>query len=123
MHTHKGFFSRNPWKCLHRLWSVEPACGSSDHSLIYFYPKADTPGCTKQACSTRESRADLAKAGVAYVGVSPDVPKKQNKFDEKYGLKFPLLADEDHAVSDAYGAWYGVKPKDTVPKPMEAQQR
>jgi peroxiredoxin Q/BCP len=116
--------------------------------LLYFYPKADTPGCTKQACSIRDSGADLKKAGVGCVGISPDPPKKQQKFDEKYGLNFPLLADEDHKTADAYGAWgeksmygkkyegiirssflvdengrilgawYGVKPEDTVPNAM-----
>ena len=73
--------------------------------LIYFYPKANTPGCTIQSCNVRDARPTLAKKGVAVVGVSPDKPAAQQKFDEKYGLGFPLLADEDHAVAEAYGVW------------------
>ncbi len=113
--------------------------------LIYFYPKADTPGCTTQSCSVRDARTGLAKQGVDVLGISPDKPGAQQKFDTKYGLGFPLLADEDHAVAEAFGvwgeksmygrkymgivrsaflidakgiiaaAWYGVSPKDTVP--------
>jgi len=113
--------------------------------LLYFYPKADTPGCTKQSCSVRDAMGDLAEAGVTAVGVSPDDPKKQKKFDDKYDLGFPLLSDPDHQVAQAYGAWgkksmygktydgiirssflidekgtllqvsYKVKPQDTVP--------
>jgi peroxiredoxin Q/BCP len=71
--------------------------------LIYFYPKADTPGCTTQACGLRDARTDLGDTVV--LGISPDKPAKQKKFDDKYGLGFPLLADEDHAVAEAYGAW------------------
>jgi len=118
--------------------------------LLYFYPKADTPGCTAQACAVRDALADLAHHGVAAVGVSPDKPKAQQKFYLKYGLGFPLLADVNHAVAKAYGvwgeksmygktymgitrsaflidekgiithAWYGISPKDTVPKVMVA---
>jgi thioredoxin-dependent peroxiredoxin len=73
--------------------------------VLYFYPKADTPGCTTQACSVRDHRADYEKAGAVVLGVSPDPVKKIAKFDEKYGLRFPLLADEDHAVAEAYGVW------------------
>ncbi len=73
--------------------------------LVYFYPKADTPGCTKQSCSVRDARPDLGRLGVAAVGISPDAPAAQRAFDGKYGLGFPLLADEDHAVAEAYGAW------------------
>lgn len=73
--------------------------------LLYFYPKADTPGCTKQACSVRDAGKDLAKADVAAVGISPDEPAKQRKFDDKYTLGFPLLSDADHKVAQAYGAW------------------
>ncbi len=73
--------------------------------LVYFYPKADTPGCTKQSCSVRDHLAELAAQGVAAVGISPDKPAAQGKFDTKYKLGFPLLADEDHAVAEAYGAW------------------
>ena len=71
--------------------------------LVYFYPKADTPGCTQQACGLRDARAQIGDTVV--LGISPDKPAKQARFDEKYGLGFPLLADEDHAVADAYGAW------------------
>lgn len=73
--------------------------------LLYFYLKADTSGCTKQACTVRDSETDLAGLGIAAVGISPDKPEKQKKFDEKYGLGFPLLSDNDHAVAQAYGAW------------------
>jgi thioredoxin-dependent peroxiredoxin len=118
--------------------------------LVYFYPKADTPGCTRQACSIRDAREVLADLGLAVVGISPDQPARQKKFDDKYGLAFPLLADPDHKVAEAYGvwgektsygkksmgitrssflidgagkvvqAWYGVKPEDTVPKAQKA---
>jgi peroxiredoxin Q/BCP len=121
----------------------------ADHAgrklLVYFYPKADTPGCTTQSCSVRDARRSLAKRGVDVVGISPDKPAAQERFDAKYELGFPLLADEDHAVAEAFGvwgeksmygrkymgivrsaflidergriveAWYGVSPKDTVP--------
>jgi peroxiredoxin Q/BCP len=126
----------------------------SDHKgrkvLVYFYPKADTPGCTTQSCSVRDARVGLGQQGVDVVGISPDKPAAQQKFDAKYGLAFPLLADEDHAVAEAFGvwgeksmygrkymgivrsaflidergkiaaAWYGVSPKDTVPGALEA---
>jgi peroxiredoxin Q/BCP len=114
--------------------------------LLYFYPKANTPGCTAQACSVRDAKDDLADMGVAALGISPDPPPQQKKFDEKYDLGFPLLSDVNHAVADAYGvwgeksmygkkyegiirssflideagkiskAWYKVSPKDTVPE-------
>ena len=71
--------------------------------LVYFYPKADTPGCTKQACGLNEVLGDIGDTAV--LGISPDKPSKQLRFAEKYGLGFPLLADEDHAVAEAYGAW------------------
>jgi peroxiredoxin Q/BCP len=71
--------------------------------LVYFYPKADTPGCTTQACGLRDILGDIGDTTV--VGISPDAPAKQKKFDDKYSLGFPLLADEDHAVADSYGAW------------------
>ena len=73
--------------------------------LLYFYPKADTPGCTAQACSIQEAMPDLKSLGIAAVGVSPDLPDEQKKFAAKYGLAFPLLSDPDHAVAEAYGAW------------------
>jgi thioredoxin-dependent peroxiredoxin len=121
--------------------------------LIYFYPKADTPGCTRQACSIRDARVELADLGLAVVGISPDAMARQQKFDDKYNLAFPLLADPDHQVAEAYGvwtektsygkkslgilrssflldaagkivaAWYGVKPEDTVPKAKKALGR
>ena len=117
--------------------------------LVYFYPRADTPGCTTQSCSVRDARPDLKKLGVAAVGISPDEPGKQKKFDDKYDLGFPLLSDTGHTVAESYGAWgektmygkkvkgiirssflidekgkiieawYKVKPKDTVPKAQE----
>jgi peroxiredoxin Q/BCP len=73
--------------------------------VLYFYPKADTPGCTTQACSVRDHRTDYESAGAVVLGVSPDPIKPIAKFDEKYGLGFPLLSDEDHAVAEAYGVW------------------
>jgi peroxiredoxin Q/BCP len=71
--------------------------------LVFFYPKADTPGCTTQACGMRDILGDIGDTAV--LGISPDAPAKQAKFDDKYGLGFPLLSDEDHAVAEAYGAW------------------
>jgi peroxiredoxin Q/BCP len=118
--------------------------------LLYFYPKADTPGCTTQSCAVRDAREDLSGLGVDAVGISPDKPGKQRAFDEKFGLGFPLLSDPEHAVAEAYGAWgkrsmygktymgiirssfligedgriieawHGVKPGDTVPKALAA---
>lgn len=118
--------------------------------LVYFYPKADTPGCTKQACSLRDYWGELKKAGVTVLGVSPDPVEKQHKFAEKYALNFALLSDPDHKVAEAYGvwdekslygkiffgiirssflidengkiavAWYKVKPDETAPKALEA---
>jgi len=73
--------------------------------VLYFYPKADTPGCTTQACGVRDHGADYDAAGAVVLGVSPDPVKKVAKFDDKYGLGFPLLADEDHSVAEAYGVW------------------
>jgi len=114
--------------------------------LVYFYPKADTPGCTTQSCELRDAHPQLKRLGVAIVGISPDPPEKQLKFDDKYSLGFPLLADTDHAVAEAWDSWgekslygkkylgiirsafvvdekgklagvfYKVSPKDTVPK-------
>lgn len=118
--------------------------------LLYFYPKADTPGCTAQSCAVRDARQELASSGVDVVGISPDRPEDQAAFDRKYGLGFPLLSDPDHQVADAYGvwgertlygktvvgivrsaflideegrveqAWYQVKPEETVPKARAA---
>ena len=73
--------------------------------LVYFYPEADTPGCTVQSCDLRDHRQDLAGIGLDVVGISPDDPQKQLAFDRKYGLGFPLLADEDHEVATAWGTW------------------
>jgi peroxiredoxin Q/BCP len=117
--------------------------------VVYFYPKADTPGCTTQSCELRDHRKELTKLGAAVVGISPDTPARQSKFDTKYKLGFPLLSDEDHAVAEKWGAWgeksmygkkfmgivrsdfvvdekgriaaafYKVSPKDTVPKVEE----
>jgi thioredoxin-dependent peroxiredoxin len=118
--------------------------------ILYFYPRADTPGCTTQACSLRDAREALDTAGATVIGISPDKPAAQEKFDGKYGLGFALLSDPDHAVADAYGVWgersmygkkymgivrsafvidehgrvvepiYKVSPKDTVPKALKA---
>lgn len=118
--------------------------------LVYFYPKANTPGCTKQACAVQDALSDLKKHNVAVVGVSPDAPKAQLKFAQKYTLGFPLLSDEDHSMAEAYGVWgeksmygkkymgiirsaflidedgnlmdvwYKVSPKDTVPNVMKS---
>ena len=76
--------------------------------IIYFYPAAMTPGCTKQACDFRDSLSSLAAAGFAVLGISPDGPAKLTKFRERDGLNFPLLSDPQHAVLKAYGA-YGEK--------------
>jgi thioredoxin-dependent peroxiredoxin len=114
--------------------------------VVYFYPKADTPGCTAQSCALRDAEPDLKKLKAKVVGISPDAPDKQKKFDDKYGLGFPLLADTEHTVAEKYGVWgekvnygrkymginrsafvvdengkiaaafYKVSPKDTVPK-------
>jgi peroxiredoxin Q/BCP len=73
--------------------------------VLYFYPKADTPGCTAQACGVRDHRTEYQDAGAVVLGVSPDPVKAVAKFDDKYGLGFPLLADEDHSVAEAYGVW------------------
>ena len=118
--------------------------------LIYFYPKADTPGCTIQSCAVSEALPDLVSSGVAAVGISPDEPTAQKKFDEKYSLGFPLLCDTEHVMAEAYGVWaeksmygrkymgivrsaflidetgviqevwYKVSPKDTVPNVQKA---
>ncbi|HEX9504567.1 MAG TPA: thioredoxin-dependent thiol peroxidase, partial [Acidimicrobiia bacterium] len=118
--------------------------------VVYFYPRADTPGCTTQSCELRDAEPDLKKLKAAVIGISPDAPAKQLKFDEKYQLGFPLLADEEHAVAEKWGVWgekmnygkkymgiirsafvideqgkiaaafYKVSPKDTVPKVTKA---
>jgi peroxiredoxin Q/BCP len=73
--------------------------------VLYFYPKADTPGCTTQACSVRDRRPEYEHANAVVLGVSPDPVKAVAKFDDKYTLGFTLLADEDHAVCEVYGVW------------------
>ncbi len=73
--------------------------------IMYFYPKAFTPGCTTEACDFRDNHAALAKAGYQIVGISPDNPDRLGDFIEEHGLPFPLLSDPDHLVAEAYGAW------------------
>jgi peroxiredoxin Q/BCP len=73
--------------------------------VLYFYPRADTPGCTTQACGIRDRSDEYAEAGVKVIGVSPDKPEAIKKFDDKYGLGFTLLGDVDHKVAEKYGAW------------------
>jgi peroxiredoxin Q/BCP len=73
--------------------------------VLYFYPKADTPGCTTQACGIRDHKADYEAAGATVLGVSPDPVKAVKKFHDKQSLSFTLLADEDHAVAERYGVW------------------
>jgi len=118
--------------------------------LIYFYPKADTPGCTQQTCDVNDHIKAFEKLNVKTIGISPDEQKKQKKFAEKYKINFPLLCDNDNKVAEAfdvwgeksmYGktymgiirssflidekgkviqAWYKVSPKDTVPEAIQA---
>ena len=71
--------------------------------IVYFYPKADTPGCTKQSCNLRDIAGDIGDTAI--LGISPDMPEKQKKFDVKYSLGFPLLSNPEHAVAEAYGVW------------------
>jgi peroxiredoxin Q/BCP len=73
--------------------------------VLYFYPKADTPGCTTQACGVRDRRADYEAAGATVLGVSPDPVSRVKRFHDKRDLNFTLLADEDHAVAERYGVW------------------
>ena len=73
--------------------------------VLYFYPKDDTPGCTAQACGIRDAWSEFERAGAVVLGVSTDGEDSHAKFKQKYGLPFTLLADEDHAVADAYGVW------------------
>jgi thioredoxin-dependent peroxiredoxin len=73
--------------------------------VLYFYPKDDTPGCTRQACDIRDAWGEFERAGAVVLGVSPDGEASHAKFKAKYGLPFPLLADTDHSVSEAYGVW------------------
>ena len=83
--------------------SISLAKQSGSKVLVYFYPKADTPGCTQQSCGLRDIADDIGDTII--IGISPDAPAKLKKFDDKYGLGFTLLSDEDHAVSEAYGVW------------------
>jgi peroxiredoxin Q/BCP len=76
--------------------------------VLYFYPKDDTPGCTKEACAFRDSFSQFKKRGIEILGVSPDSEASHKKFTAKYNLPFTLLADHDHAIADAYGT-YGEK--------------
>jgi peroxiredoxin Q/BCP len=121
--------------------------------LVYFYPEADTPGCTTQSCAVRDARSDFEGLEVDVIGIAPSSIEAQAAFDTKYSLGFPLLSDPDHAVAEAYGAWgekvnygktyrgiirssflidpegriedawYKVSPKDTVPKALAAMAR
>ena len=73
--------------------------------VLYFYPKDDTPGCTKEACAFRDAEKKLAKSDATVLGVSPDDVASHVKFRDKYSLNFPLLADPDHKIAEKYGAW------------------
>jgi thioredoxin-dependent peroxiredoxin len=73
--------------------------------ILYFYPRADTPGCTTQACGARDRSGEYEELGARVIGVSPDDPEAIKKFDDKYGLGFTLLGDVDHKVAEKYGAW------------------
>ena len=73
--------------------------------VLFFYPKDDTPGCTRQACGFRDHYPDLSDRNTVVLGISPDSVASHRRFKAKYGLPFPLLADKDHAVAEAYGAW------------------
>ncbi len=81
----------------------------SDHAgrtvVLYFYPRADTPGCTTQACGIRDRRADYAAAGATVIGISPDEPAALRKFADKHDLDFTLVGDPDHSIAEAYGTW------------------
>ena len=83
--------------------TLDPADGRS--TIVYFYPAASTPGCTKQACDFRDSLSSLQAAGYDVLGISPDPVAKLAKFADTEALTFPLLSDADHAVAEAYGAW------------------
>lgn len=73
--------------------------------VLYFYPKDDTPGCTKEACAFRDRKGEMEQLGAKVLGISPDAVESHVKFRDKYGLNFALLADPDHAVAEQYGAW------------------
>lgn len=78
---------------------------NSKHVVLYFYPKASTPGCTTQACGIRDTKKDFAKLDAVVLGVSPDPQKRLQNFIDKQKLNFDLLSDEDHAIAEKYGAW------------------
>ncbi len=78
---------------------------SGQRLVVFFYPRAMTPGCTVEACDFRDSHQELLAAGMAVVGISPDPPETLARFRQKEDLSFPLLSDEDHAVAEAFGAW------------------
>ena len=82
--------------------------------LLYFYPKADTPGCTKQACGVQEALPQLGKLGLTVIGVSPDAMPPIEKFAKKYGLEFALASDPEHKTAEAYGVWVdaGIRPEE-----------
>ncbi len=88
--------------------------------VLYFYPRADTPGCTKEACAFRDDYSAYSDRGVVILGVSPDTVKKQAKFKLKFQLPFTLLADDDHKISEAYGVW---GPKKFMGKEYEGVHR
>jgi peroxiredoxin Q/BCP len=73
--------------------------------VVYFYPRDDTPGCTREACSFRDQRAELKKLGAEVLGISTDSVETHSKFRDKYALNFPLLSDPDHRVAEKFGAW------------------
>lgn len=84
-------------------WKLSDAKGKP--VVIYFYPKDDTPGCTKEACAFRDQKQKFKKRGVELVGISPDSQEDHEKFRDKYKLNFPLLVDSSHKVAERYGAW------------------
>ena len=89
-----------------RTVTLDDLRSSTDKGVIvYFYPKACTPGCTKEACDFRDSLAELKAAGYTVVGISPDPASAQAKFSNRHDLPFPLLSDTDHAVMEAWGVW------------------
>jgi len=83
--------------------TVELSSFKGRRVMVFFYPKANTPGCTTQACALRDIAGQVGDTAI--VGISPDTPKRQANFDEKYSLGYPLLADTEHAVAEAYGVW------------------
>ena len=86
-----------------RTWKLDDLTGQK--VILFFYPADDTPGCTKEACDFRDSHADLERAGYVVLGVNPQGTDSKKRFADKYSLNFPLLADEDGAVANAYGVY------------------